>query len=853
MRAMTFERLVRHERFVSELLTTAVGALGLDRPTAVRRVDGKVSPGETAAALEQAHLKAVQENQATMLTGLAVPFVGMEHDQSATPVKPDFAIVAPRPPAGSWLIMGDAKDYERVRSRIDDQRMLKGFLQVALGAESAAEWSALPSGMTVHRCGALAVPRNAFLQPEAIVETLDDHRREVRVRAEERKSLLAKLGRSPLAEEELPEFVEHLEATFDPVSCASCALFNYCRDDLRSRGDVDALLIELGIRPELRPAAAALLDGTGNDPSLPVSVAATINASVTGQPQWTGQRRIDPVGADGTINVVIAKADSAALGVHGIGIQRKAVGQPAGDWSYELFADPQSPQTRLLVLDMLGQHLQLSLSELGAEPPECARPIHIVVPDTPTADLLVSIADSLAGVETSRLRWQRDLDMGRPALTFNGEPAVVPEPLSEAARLAVSFLLEADRGRAQKLRQPLVDLRAVLARHVIPGGPASDQGRLDYLVDWAQATTGLDHRVVSDDIAGRPQTPGARLANATSDAIHAALRGPSGGKRDSKPDLETYNELVRAELEYKMAYVDRAAAVLDTLPRSRLMDVYQALEADAQDVWRRRLHLHASDLVRFGRTSWVWRNSHVDLLDTDSSCTNKLTALANPLAARELAMDAAVRELALATVGCVEPLRLEVQSRRIRAGTVVALLHINNDPCVEAATTGLKVQKGSFKFSQLSIGELLAEEGEPDRGLRCDCAVTPPVSIGDTLIVADMAWFGGPFKSGHEMKVERPDLDTNSAPTKDCHEASYEDDPDGHRYCCRSHELAEAEWADELAGRRERGELNPRAWPPIIDEDEFDTPGADTPTAASVATNDDSGRPAEHLTLDDLD
>lgn len=78
------------------------------------------------------------------------------------------AIVAPRTadsdggvgkPIGSWLIMGDAKDYERVRSPIDDQRMLKGFLQVALGAESAAAWSALPSGMVVHESGALAVPR----------------------------------------------------------------------------------------------------------------------------------------------------------------------------------------------------------------------------------------------------------------------------------------------------------------------------------------------------------------------------------------------------------------------------------------------------------------------------------------------------------------------------------------------------------------------------------------------------------------------------------------------------------------------------------------------------------------------
>jgi len=42
--------------------------------------------------------------------------------------------------------------------------------------------------MHVHRYGALAVPRNAFLQPEAVVELLDDHRFEVRAHVDERIS-----------------------------------------------------------------------------------------------------------------------------------------------------------------------------------------------------------------------------------------------------------------------------------------------------------------------------------------------------------------------------------------------------------------------------------------------------------------------------------------------------------------------------------------------------------------------------------------------------------------------------------------------------------------------------------------
>ena len=80
--------------------------------------------------------------------------------------------------------------------------------------------------------------------------------------------------------------------------------------------------------------------------------------------------------------------------------------------------------------------------------------MHLVVPERATADVLASIADNLAGIELSRLRWERDKEMGRPALTFNGEPADVPQPLPEIERTAVSFLLEEDRARALQLRTP---------------------------------------------------------------------------------------------------------------------------------------------------------------------------------------------------------------------------------------------------------------------------------------------------------------------------------------------------------------------------------------------------------------
>src|SRR5438105_781617 len=70
---------------------------------------------------------------------------------------------------------------------IPDARLLKGYLQVAFGAEAVEEWSQRPAGLDIHRYGVLAVPKNAFLQPHAIVEDLKDHREEVRARLAERR------------------------------------------------------------------------------------------------------------------------------------------------------------------------------------------------------------------------------------------------------------------------------------------------------------------------------------------------------------------------------------------------------------------------------------------------------------------------------------------------------------------------------------------------------------------------------------------------------------------------------------------------------------------------------------------
>ena len=526
MRAMTFERLVRSAKFASEVATTTVGRLDLDRPTEVVTVNAHVNVDKTVALLVAAHARATTSGAATLIHGLAVPFAGFE-ESPATEVKPDFAVVAPKIHGknGSWLIFGDAKDYERVRSRIEDTRLLKGFLQVALGAESTEVWSRLPSGISVHTHGVLAAPRNAFLQPEALVELLDDHRAEVRMRVAERRR---EAQQAPYDDgSSISEFVSHLQATFDPATCTTCTLFSYCRNELRTSADPADLLVELGVPADVRTQVIGLVDGTGELGKAPASVVANVTATLDGVGRLTGQRRTDQAGQAGTVNVVIAKSDAAALGIHGIALQRvTAHGRDA--WQVIVFDDPQSAQTRRDVMRLLGRELTKAMSEQRKADKDAPSPIHLAVADKPTADILASIADNLAGIELSRLRWERDRSMGREPLTFNGEPAQIPPRLTESDRTAVSFLLEEDRARALTLRSPIVDVRAVLARHVVAGGPSVASYRLDYLVEWGEsvAASPVNPRQFEDEIESSEHTPGARLTNRRSDAIQRPWRDP---------------------------------------------------------------------------------------------------------------------------------------------------------------------------------------------------------------------------------------------------------------------------------------------------------------------------------------
>jgi hypothetical protein len=129
--------------------------------------------------------------------------------------------------------------------------------------------------------------------------------------------------------------------------------------------------------------------------------------------------------------------------------------------------------------------------------------------------------------------------------------------------------------------------------------------------------------------------------------------------------------------------------------------------------------------------------------------------------------------------------------------------------------------------------------------------IVPRLRKGSVLIVADADWFTT-FESGTQIAIRRPRADAKYAPQEHCDEDSYTDDPAGHRFCCRPHEAAEAQVSDWLAAKRERGEMNPRTWPPIIDSDQFDVTAKGAVTDTSMSSTTDGHAPPD-LTVDDVD
>jgi hypothetical protein len=216
-----------------------------------------------------------------------------------------------------------------------------------------------------------------------------------------------------------------------------------------------------------------------------------------------------------------------------------------------------------------------------------------------------------------------------------------------------------------------------------------------------------------------------------------------------------------------------------------------------------------------------------------------------------LATDAGTREVAVATVVSADPLTVDVHSRRIGEGSRIVLLQVNGEPRVEHPDVAVTAQKGSFKLSGLSIGPLSSTgDKQTLRRFVWAPANVPALHAGDRLVVADFGWFST-NKGNMFLNVGRPKADDVSAPKANCEPTSYADDPDGHQYCCRPHEDAEADWSDQLAERRARGELNPQTWPPVVDGDAFEVATAGAPTGDATAAP--ATTPPSDLTMDDLE
>ena len=636
---------------------------------------------------------------------------------------------------GSWLVMGDAKDYERVRSRIDDGRMLKGFLQVALGAESAAAWSRLPDGMEVHR---LRCPRGpAQRLPAARGRRGGSRRPPPRGPCPGRRSgsLPAVSPCSWTPQMTIcGEHVRHLDAVFDPGSCAVLlAVPLLPRSSCDAPATRAAVLVEIGIRPPDRPALLGLVDGTGTaPPAVDRCVPGRARRGDGDRPARSarGRRRVDPVGLPGTIHVVVVKSDAAALGVHGIAVQRLD-GSGTEPWERRIFRAHQRHR------DPARGHGAARARDSGGARRRAMGPCTWSCRTRPTADLLVSMADSLAGVELSRLRWQRDLDEGREILTFDGEPATMPEPLSEDARTAVSSparggpgasLQAAPAGR-RPARRARHARRRRRARRPTPAAWTTWSPGPRPASRWTTAS-------VSDAIADAPAHPRRAAVQ------HRLGRGPRG--RAARPGRSGRTTSGWSPRPWSTASTcsPRGGRRARPLAGLALRDAYRALERTRR--WS-------------GGVGWRWRPPTWSAspaptatgatprstcsTPTEAAATSSLPRRRAGRHATEPPTRASASWPSAVVVG-VAPLRLEVRSRRLGDGSrIVAPPHAGGAVGRAARRSTLKVQATSFKLGQMPIGRLTAD-GDGAAGSSGSPACTPALAVGDEVVVADADWFG---------------------------------------------------------------------------------------------------------------
>ena len=152
MRAMTFERLVRDVRFASEVATTTAGRLGLARPTEVVTRQRARQRRHHGQLLADAHERAVSQRAATLIHGLAVPFVGFEETR-ATDVNPTSPSSRRRSTSTSGQLAGHGRRQGLRAGPVADRRRpaAQGVPAGRAGRRvCGCSGRSCPPGMTVH-------------------------------------------------------------------------------------------------------------------------------------------------------------------------------------------------------------------------------------------------------------------------------------------------------------------------------------------------------------------------------------------------------------------------------------------------------------------------------------------------------------------------------------------------------------------------------------------------------------------------------------------------------------------------------------------------------------------------------
>ena len=351
MRAMTFERLVRDEAFASEVATTTVGRLGLDRPNEVVIVNARgqrtTRTAHAARRGPRPRGRRRRRDDDPRARGPVRRLRGRARHRRQARLRrrrPEDADRGRPGPGWSWAT-------PRTTSASARGSTTRGCSRASSRSRSAPSppppGRSCPTDMEVHRYGVAG--RAAQRVPPAGGGRRGPRRPprrgpDARRRAASRGGRRA-VRRGPIADR--PTFVAHLQATFDPATCPSCTLFTYCRDELRDvRRPGRPAGRDRRPRPTRGRTSSGLVDGhAASSGAAPASIAPGRGDASTGVAAQRASAASTRPASPGTVNVVIAKSDAPRSASTG-SASSASRDAGAGSWTYDVFDDPQGAETR---------------------------------------------------------------------------------------------------------------------------------------------------------------------------------------------------------------------------------------------------------------------------------------------------------------------------------------------------------------------------------------------------------------------------------------------------------------------------------------------------------------------------